>query len=111
MGVSMSNMKAVAILRCSTKPQLDRYGPSNQLADVNASLPDFPLGTVELIDITTLQESASKWTRQRWESAMDNYLAWYKQGKADVLIFPRVDRETRFIAGSFPKLLEVIKSG
>ena len=42
---------------------------------------------------------------------MDNYLAWYRDGKADVLIFPRVDRETRFIAGSLPKLLEIIKAG
>ena len=103
--------KAIAIIRCSSKPQLEKYGPGSQLTDIKESLDYFPNGHTELYQTIELQEPASGWNRKKWEKAMDYCIGCYRQGKAQVVIFPRVDRETRFLAGSFPKLLEVIKSG
>ncbi len=103
--------KAIAVIRCSSKPQLEKYGPTSQLRDVNDSLQYFPEGPVEICRTIQIQERASGWNRRKWESVMNECLEKYKQGEAQVVIFPRVDRETRFLASSFPKLLEVIKSG
>jgi len=104
-------MEAIAVIRCSTKPQFDKYGAISQLRDVREGLKEFPLGTVELCETIELEESASGWNRTKWERVMKHCVERYEQGKAQVLIFPRVDRETRFLAGSFPTLLEVIKTG
>ena len=38
-------------------------------------------------------------------------MALYDRGDIDALLFPRVDRETRFVFGSFPLLTEVVRSG
>ncbi len=103
--------KAIVVIRCSSKPQLEKYGPTSQLRDVNESLQYFPKGPVALYRTIQIQESASGWNRKKWEPTMDECLREYKEGKAQVVIFPRADRESRFLAGSYPKLLEVIKSG
>lgn len=103
--------RAIGIIRCSGKRQLEKYGPSVQERGIRESLEYFPLGPVELWKTIELQESASGWNRKKWETIMDDCIEIHKQGKAQVVIFPRVDRETRFLAGSFPKLLEVIRSG
>ncbi|MFC1926227.1 recombinase family protein [Chloroflexota bacterium] len=102
-------MKAIAIIRCSSKPQLDKYGPASQLNEIKQA--DFPKGTIEIVRKTELQESASGWNRKKWEEIMNDCLSSYRQGEIQVVIFPRVDRETRFLAGSFPKLLDLIKAG
>lgn len=107
----VATKKAIVVIRCSSKPQFEKYGPSSQLRDVNESLLSCPFGRVELYRTIQVQESASGWNRKRWEAAMDACLKEYEEGKAQVIAFPRVDRESRFLAGSFPKLLEVIKSG
>ena len=103
--------KAIAVIRVSSKPQRDKYGPPSQLSDVNESLPSCPFGKTELYRTIQVQESASGWNRKKWEAIMDVCISEYRQGKAQVLAFPRVDRESRFLASSFSKLLEVIESG
>jgi hypothetical protein len=118
MGVSIGQnnkgeltMKAIAIIRCSSKPQFDKYGAVSQLKDVQEGLKQCPVGVVDLYETIQLQESASGWNRVKWETIMKHCIQRYQQGQAQVVVFPRVDRETRFLAGSFPTLLEVIKSG
>jgi hypothetical protein len=46
-----------------------------------------------------------------FEAAVREAMTLHKAGKIDALLFPRVDRETRFIFGSFPLLTEVVQSG
>jgi hypothetical protein len=65
----------------------------------------------ELVKIVELQESASKWNRQKWEAEVRKCLEDFTRGQVDILVFPRVDRESRFLAGSYPVLLDLIKAG
>ena len=103
--------KAIAVIRCSSKPQFEKYGPSSQLRDVEEGLQHFQNGRVELCQTIEIQEPASGWNRKKWELTMRQCLEAYKRGEADMIVFPRVDRETRFLAGSFATLLEVVKAG
>lgn len=99
--------------RCSTKPQLDKYGPAVQMAQAEEGAKYFPKGELRLLPELSIfvQESASGWNRKRWEAAMNQALQYFHQGKIQVICFPRVDRETRFMAGSFGKLMEMIQAG
>ncbi len=58
-----------------------------------------------------LQESATSWERPLFEAAVREAMTLHKAGMIQALLFPRVDRETRFIFGSFPLLAEVVQSG
>lgn len=104
-------LKGIGIIRCSSKPQLEKYGPIAQRRDIEEGLGSFPQGEVELTECIELHESASKWSRKKWDAVMNRCLEYHRQGKVDVIVFPRVDRESRFLAGSFTKLIEVVKSG
>jgi hypothetical protein len=42
---------------------------------------------------------------------MAKRLEEFRRGEWDVLVFPRVDRETRFLAGSFEALSQVLRAG
>ena len=42
---------------------------------------------------------------------MREALDFYNHGQVGALLFPRVDRETRFLFGSFPLLAEVVQAG
>ncbi len=99
--------------RCSTKPQLDKYGPGVQMAQAEEGARHFPKGELKLVPELSIfvQEPASGWNRSRWEAAMDQALQYFHQGKIHVAVFPRVNRETRFLAGSFGKLMEMVRSG
>jgi hypothetical protein len=99
--------------RCSTKPQLDKYGRAVQIAQAEEGAKYFPKGELKILPELSIfvQEPASGWNRKRWEVAMDQALAYFHQGKIHVIIFPRTDRETRFMAGSFGKLMEMIRAG
>lgn len=58
-----------------------------------------------------IQESATSWERSKFESAVRETLDLYNRGQVKALLFPRVDRETRFLFGSFPLLAEVVQAG
>ena len=58
-----------------------------------------------------IQESATNWERSKFESAVREAVDFYNRGQVKALLFPRVDRETRFLFGSFPLLAEVVQAG
>ena len=105
------NLNGIAILRCSSKPQLEKYGPAAQMRDIEEGIAHFSKGPVQISKTIQIQEPASGWNRTKWEAAMDECLSEHREGRVQIIVFPRVDRETRFLAGSFSKLLEVVKSG
>ena len=99
--------KAFVIIRVSSQDQLKGYGPNVQwLDDV---IPNAPLLGLEVSEEykRVIQESATTWERTKFEGLMREALALYGKNEIGALLFPRVDRETRFIFGSFPLLCEV----
>lgn len=103
--------KAFTIIRVSKKDQLKGYGPDVQwFGDVLPNAPKLGLEVSEELR-RVIQEEATGWDRDRFQEAVREGLCCYHEGKVTVLLFPRVDRETRFVFGSFPLLCEVIKEG
>ena len=103
--------KAFVIIRVSSQDQLKGYGPDVQwLDDV---LPNAPILGLEVSEQykRVIQESATTWERPKFEGLMREALALYAKKEIEALLFPRVDRESRFLFGSFPLLCEVVKSG
>jgi hypothetical protein len=104
-------MKAFTIIRVSGEDQLRGYGPDSQWADdVVPNAPSLGLEVSEDLR-RVIQEPATTWDREKFETAVREALDLYQKGVIQALIFPRVDRETRFIFGSMPLLAEVVKSG
>jgi len=103
--------RAFTIIRVSDEDQLKGYGPDVQWED--DILPAAPiLGlTVSEAYRRIIQESATGWERAKFEAAVREALSLHCRSEIEALLFPRVDRETRFIFGSFPLLAEVVKSG
>ncbi|MFH0847008.1 MAG: recombinase family protein [Chloroflexota bacterium] len=103
--------RAFTIVRVSAEDQLRGYGPDVQwFEDV---LPNAPLLGLEATEAfrRVIQEPATSWERSKFESAVREALDFYNQGQVEALLFPRVDRETRFLFGSFPLLAEVVQAG
>ena len=103
--------KAFVIIRVSSQDQLKGYGPDVQwLDDV---IPNAPLLGLEVSEQykRVIQESATTWERPKFEGLMREALALYAKKEIEALLFPRVDRESRFLFGSFPLLCEVVRSG
>jgi hypothetical protein len=107
----MKLIPAMSIIRVSGEDQLKGYGPDSQWADdvvPNAAL----LGLEVREDLKRIiQEPATGWDREKFEKAIREALDLYHIGVIHAIIFPRVDRETRFIFGSFPLLCEIIRAG
>jgi len=103
--------RAFTIIRVSAEDQLKGYGPDSQWED--DVLPNAPLLGLECYQEhrRIVQERATTWERSLWEAAIHEALGAYHKGEVQALLFPRVDRETRFIYSSFPLLIEVIKEG
>ena len=103
--------KAFVIIRVSAEDQLKGYGPDVQWFD--DVLPNAPLLGLEVNEALRreIQEPATSWERSIFESAVREALVFYHRGLVEVLLFPRVDRETRFLFGSFPLLAEVVQAG
>lgn len=103
--------KAFVIVRVSAEDQLKGYGPEVQWED--DVLPAAPLLDLEVSETyrRVIQESATGWERAKFEVAVREALSLYSRGVISALLFPRVDRETRFIFGSMPLLAEVIRTG
>ncbi len=102
---------AFVIIRVSAEDQLRGYGPDTQWQDdIMPMAPVLGL-TVSENYRRVLQESATGWERPLFEAAVREAMTLHKAGMIQALLFPRVDRETRFIFGSFPLLTEVVQSG
>lgn len=104
-------MKAFTIIRVSAQDQLKGYGADIQWEDdvlMNAPLLDLQ-PSVEHRRI--IQEAATDWDRRLFEAAVREGLGLYQNGGVEAMLFPRVDRETRFVFGSFPLLAEVVQKG
>ncbi len=102
---------AFSIIRVSSEDGLRGYGPDVQwFEDV---LPNAPLLGLEVSEElrAVIQEPATGWDREKFQKAVQQALELYRQGKVKAIIFPRVDRETRFVFGSFALLAEVIRVG
>jgi len=99
------------IIRVSGEDQLRGYGPDVQWFD--DVLPNAPLLGLEVCEErrVIIQEPATGWDREIFQRAVHRALELYQEGKVSALLFPRVDRETRFLFGSFPLLSEVIRLG
>ena len=57
------------------------------------------------------QEPATGWNRPKFEEAVRDAIQLHKAGLIEVLLFPRVDRETRFLFASIPILSMAFRSG
>ncbi len=102
---------AFVIIRVSAEDQLRGYGPDTQWQDdIMPMAPVLGLAVSENYR-RVLQESATGWERPLFEAAVREAMTLYKAGMIQALLFPRVDRETRFIFGSFPLLTEVVRCG
>jgi site-specific DNA recombinase len=103
--------KAFVIIRVSSEDQLKGYGPEVQWED--DILPNASLLGLEVNEEfkRVIQESATGWERTKFEASVREAVQLYKHGQVQALLFPRVDRETRFIFGSMPLLAEVIQTG
>lgn len=103
--------KAFTIIRVSREDQLKGYGPDVQWFD--DVLPSAPILGLEVDEKLrrTIQEPATGWDREKFEVAVREALQLYDRGEVQALLFPRVDRETRFIFGSMPLLAEIVRAG
>ena len=103
--------KAFTVIRVSAEDQLRGYGPDVQwFEDVLPSASTLDLAVSEELR-AIIQEPATGWDREKFQQAIHKALQLYHKGEIDALIFARVDRETRFLFGSFPLLSEIIRSG
>ncbi|MFQ5933532.1 MAG: recombinase family protein [Dehalococcoidia bacterium] len=103
--------KAMTIIRVSAEDQLKGYGPDVQwFEDVLPIAPQLGLEVDEKFK-RVIQEPATRWDREKFEVAVREGMALFARGEIEALLFPRVDRETRFLFGSFPLLSEVVRQG
>jgi len=102
---------AFVIVRVSAEDQLKGYGPDVQWEDDVIPAAQLLGLTVSETNRRVIQESATGYERTKFEAAVREALALYDHGDISTLLFPRVDRETRFVFGSIPLLAEVVKSG
>lgn len=108
-------MRAYAIRRESKELAMKRYGPREQWRDIEQNA---PLLNVEVSEDsgTVIRESATKYTQEGREQpllkkAIAEALELMREGKCQAIIFPRVDRATRFIPSSLPILIDAIHKG
>jgi site-specific DNA recombinase len=104
-------MKAFVIVRVSSQDQLRGYGPDVQWQD--DIIPNAQLLGLEVSEQyrRVIQEPATTWDRPKYEALIKEALALYSKGEIQALLFPRQDRESRFVYASFPLLVDVIRAG
>ena len=104
-------MQAFTIIRVSAQDQLHGYGPDIQWEkDVLIGASSLGLEPSKQ-HRRVIQERATDWNRELFERAVREGLVLYQKGEVEAMLFPRVDRETRFVFGSFPLLAEVVRHG
>lgn len=98
--------------RVSDKKQRQKYGPDAQRHDAYVGSTKCPIPYSLSPDReAVITETASSWNRKRFGSEMRLRLEEFQRGEWGILVFPRVDRESRFLAGSFEYLLQALKAG
>jgi hypothetical protein len=103
--------KAFVIIRVSGKDQLKGNGPDAQWEDdVIFNAPVLELEVTEKYR-RVIQESASGWNRPKFEAAVNEAIELFKKGEIQAVLFPRVDRETRFLFSSVPLLNKITAAG
>ena len=99
-----SERTALTVIRVSREEQLRGYGPESQWEEdvlPNAAL----LGIVVTERYRrAIEEPASGWNRPKFEEVIREAIHLHQAGLIGVILFPRVDRETRFLFASFPIL-------
>jgi hypothetical protein len=105
-------LKAYLLMRLSQKKQQEKYGIDAQRRDAYVSASDCPL-PIELSRDreTIIIEPASGWSRKKFAMEMQRRMEEFSRGEWEVLVYPRGDRESRFLAGSFEYLTAAIKTG
>jgi len=92
--------------------RLANYGPDAQRAEAYQGAKECQIPLEISRDREAFWvETASGWNRKHFNSEMAKRLEEFRRGQWDVLVFPRVDRETRFLAGSFEELNHLLKAG
>jgi DNA invertase Pin-like site-specific DNA recombinase len=100
------------MLRVSDRKQAIKYGPDAQRAEAYQGAKESPVPMELSRDREAFWiETASGWNRKQFNNEMTKRLEEFRRGEWDVLVFPRVDRETRFLAGSFEELNQLLKAG
>ncbi len=104
--------RAFVMLRVSDRKQANKYGPSAQRAEAYEGGKEctIPLEFSPARE-AFWTETASSWNRKQFNIEMARRLEEFHRGEWDVLVFPRVDRETRFLAGSFEALSQMLRAG
>ena len=104
--------RAFLMLRVSDRKQASKYGPDAQRAEAYQGAKESPIPLELSSDREAFWvETASGWNRKQFNNEMTKRLEEFRRGEWDVLVFPRVDRETRFLAGSFEELNHLLKAG
>ncbi len=99
------------MLRVSDRKQASKYGPDVQRAEAYQGAKESPIPLELSSDREAFWvETASGWNRKHFNNEMTKRLEEFHRGEWDVLVFPRVDRETRFLAGSFEELNRLLKA-
>jgi len=108
-GSSPGKKRAFVMLRLSDRKQANKYGPSAQRAEAYEGGKECPI-PLEFSPAREAfwTETASSWNRKQFTIEMARRLEEFHLGEWDVLVFPRVDRETRFLAGSFEALSQML---
>ena len=111
-GSSVKKKRAFVMLRVSDRKQANKYGPSAQRAEAYEGGKECPI-PLEFSPAREAfwTETASSWNRKQFNIEMAKRLEEFQRGEWDVLVFPRVDRETRFLAGSFEALSQMLRAG
>ena len=104
--------RAFLLLRVSDRKQANKYGPAAQRAEAYQGGKECPIPLEFSSDREAFwTETASSWNRKQFNIEMSKRLEEFHRGEWDVLVFPRVDRETRFLAGSFESLSQILRAG
>ena len=99
------------MLRVSDRKQASKYGPDAQRAEAYQGAKECSIPIELSRDREAFWvETASGWDRKQFNYEMNKRLEEFRRGEWETLVFPRVDRETRFLAGSFEELSNLLKA-
>ena len=103
--------RALSILRISDNVQKSGYGIESQWEDdILTNAPQLGLEVSEELRRVVV-ERATDWHRSKFAETVGEAIELYKQGKIEAVVFPRVDRESRFVFSSMPLLSAMLQTG
>ena len=104
-------MRFYGFIRVSSKGQKDKYSPKNQQQDLERFVETWQNGPHSIVHIAPVIERATSWERVAWGQAIAEGISWFRTGKVEAFLFPRVDRESRNEFASIPILRQAIDAG